>query len=98
MKCKKCSSDFNPLKPFHRYCLDCIKTAAKCQTCSKIVFPKNGEFKCCGHIESAKRSRFAGMSLESMVYTLEHGVSPAEDFRNHFGDEAYEDVFFPNRS
>ena len=75
--CSRCKKSFEPKKTFHHICNSCIKTAAKCKTCNKIVFEKNGYYECCGHSET-KPSRLRGRSLEEMIFILETGLTPEQ--------------------
>jgi hypothetical protein len=80
--CRGCKKEFIPAKSYFNFCDSCIKKAAKCKTCGKIVLAKNGVFKCCGHEECAKPSRFAGKSLDEILFIMEYGVTYAEAARD----------------
>jgi hypothetical protein len=74
-KCQACKDEFKPKKTFHYLCGSCIKRAAKCKTCGKIVMPKKGEYRCCGHVEGSRPSRLHGKSLDEMVFILENNMT-----------------------
>lgn len=101
--CAGCKKPFKKKKDFHRFCDECLPQLCRCSKCLKVVYPKNKIYTCCGisetvdHVVAANTpSRLRGMSLEDMVFTVTHNMTPTQAYRFHFGDDALEDLN-PNR-